>query len=77
MSEECAHSYANKIGCPECGELTRKPCACPGCENLRKGTTFFCERHQHSDSRLHFIAKTPSPTNEQLAFMMQRDGEQQ
>jgi hypothetical protein len=37
----------------------------------------FCQPHQHSDSRLHFIAKTPSPTNEQLAYMMQRDGEQQ
>lgn len=49
------------------------PCAAIGCTDPRTPGTLFCEWHQSVRSRF----ATASPTNEQLAYMMQRDGEQQ
>ena len=49
------------------------PCAAIGCTGPRTPGTLFCEWHQSVRSRF----ATASPTNEQLAYMMQRDGEQQ
>lgn len=57
--------------------MNEKPCACPGCQEPRHKGSIFCGPHRWPDNRLRFIMKTPSPSAEQLAFMIQRDGEQQ
>lgn len=48
-------------------------CACPKCEQPRAVGKLFCAPHQSVDSRF----RGGPLTNEQLAYMMQRDGEQQ
>lgn len=48
-------------------------CACPGCEQPRAVGRLFCEPHRSVDGRF----RGGPLTNEQLAYMMQRDGEQQ
>lgn len=49
-------------------------CACPKCEQPREAGRLFCAPHRSVDSR--FLDLEPL-TNERLAYMMQRDGEQQ
>lgn len=49
-------------------------CACPGCDQRRAVGKLFCALHRSVDSRVH---RAFSTSNEQLAYMMQRDGEQQ
>ena len=56
-----------------------KPCACPGCEEERHEGSIFCGPHRWSDNRIRFIhgKNKPALSMAELAFMMQRDGEQQ
>lgn len=49
-------------------------CACPKCEQPREAGKLFCAPHRSVDGR--FLDSRPM-TNERLAYMMQRDGEQQ
>lgn len=49
-------------------------CACPGCDQPRAVGKLFCAPHRSVDGR--FLDSHPM-TNERLAYMMQRDGEQQ
>ena len=59
--------------------MTSKTCACPGCDEQREEGSIFCQPHQWSDNRLRFIHRRNKPalSMAELAFMMQRDGEQQ
>lgn len=50
-------------------------CACPKCEQPREAGRLFCAPHRSVDSRVY--ASLNPMTNERLAYMMQRDGEQQ
>ena len=50
-------------------------CACPKCEQPRAVGKLFCAAHRSVDSRVY--ASLNPLTNECLAYMMQRDGEQQ
>lgn len=50
-------------------------CACPKCEQPREAGRLFCAPHRSVDSRVY--ASLNPMTNEKLAYMMQRDGEQQ
>lgn len=50
-------------------------CACPKCEQPREAGRLFCAPHRSVDSRVY--ASLNPITNERLAYMMQRDGEQQ
>jgi hypothetical protein len=43
------------------------------CQASRANGSLFCARHRHASNRMYL----PRITNESLAFMMQRDGEQQ
>lgn len=54
-------------------------CACPGCEEERREGSIFCSPHLRADNRLWFIHRKNKPalSMAELAFMMQRDGEQQ
>lgn len=45
------------------------------CSSQRVRGTLFCSQHQRSDYRRRMGSRPI--TNEQLAYMMQRDGEQQ
>ena len=56
-----------------------KPCACPGCDEERYQGSIFCGPHRWSYNRLRFIhgKNKPALSMAELAFMMQRDGEQQ
>lgn len=61
--------------CNWCSTLEPLPaCAATGCAIERKEGSLFCSWHKTAASR---TGKFGSPTNEQLANMMQRDGEQQ
>lgn len=49
-------------------------CACPKCEQPREVGKLFCAPHRSVESRFRNLEPL---TNERLAYMMQRDGEQQ
>lgn len=49
-------------------------CACPKCEQPREVGKLFCAPHRSVESRFRNLEPL---TNERLAYMMRRDGEQQ
>lgn len=68
-----------RLELPEYTPVPKEPfkpgvCACPKCEQPRAVGKLFCAPHRSVDSR--FLDLEPL-TNERLAYMMQRDGEQQ
>lgn len=71
LSLEEARKFWSSHGAPF------KPCAARiggvDCQASRADDSLFCGRHRHADNR----QKRAPLTNEGLAFMMQRDGEQQ
>lgn len=59
---------------PKPAESSGKPCACPGCDSLRRANSPFCAAHRSAKSRTRGQAPL---TAEGLEWLMQNDGHQQ